>query len=159
MRGLLRSLLFKSNGSWFWPVWTVGYWAVAWFAVLTRLTGITETICLVCSWPSYAIIFFPSGVYDATFFMCVPIFLGLFIFYWIRLLRFVASGRVTLITGCLFHLCGGVGLVRMYNESHDGIPFQLFFHETLWGIALTAGYILGFGIIIQLARRAKTSRS
>jgi hypothetical protein len=143
----LHSYLLKNKGHGFWPLWTVGYWTVSWYAVLRHLTGTTEVICFICSWPSYAVLFFPSGTYDAAFFLFVPVVYLLFISYWKRLLLFVTRGGMALTVGCLFHLAGGIALVRLYNESQNGIPFLFYFHETLWGAGLTAGYILGHGIM------------
>jgi len=86
-------------------------------------------------------------MYDVSFFSFLPVGVFLFILYWKYLFSFITRSYITLIVGCLFHLLGGIGLVHIYNKFQNGIPFQFYFYEAIFGAGLTAGYILGYGIL------------
>ncbi|NCB53213.1 MAG: hypothetical protein EOM54_15260 [Clostridia bacterium] len=145
LKSLLLSRFWRNMGCSTWSLWTVGYWAIAWLTVLCHLSSTAETVCFIGSWPFYAVVLTPT--LDVFFFLCVPIFIWLFLAYWTWLLRFVRRNALSLLAGCVMHILGGVGWVCMYNQSHYGIPFRFYFGDTIAGGCLTAGYILGYGAI------------
>lgn len=156
VKSFLQTGLERIRGCSLWTFWTAGYWGTAWLIVLGHLTSITETLCFVGSWPFCAVLLFPIGTFEESFLYCAPVCIWLFVVYWKRLLCFVTRNAASLLAGCLIHILGAVGLVRMYNQFEGGIPFRFYFWDTLAGGVMTAGYILGYGVVHGYIERRMT---
>jgi len=153
VKAMLQSGLRRIMGCSLWSFWTVGYWGMAWLMVLRRLTSKTETLCFVGSWPFCAVLLFPTGTFDAFLLLCSHISLAVCVV--LEVASLFCHEKCGEFVGWMpdAPLLGAVGSVSMYNQFHGGIPFRFYFWDTVAGAVVTAGYILGYGVVYWYIER------